>query len=301
VSDSRGISDSNEYPLAEPPTRAPRAQEDRFLGRGEVRGAVAKLGLVKRSIAAELAARISSELRRLGRPERAEASKRYLKSELEFLGVDTKTMRAAVRRALKTAAPLERAGLLALVRALWSSGVFELRAVAVEALAMQGPLLRKTDIAVVERLLRASHTWALVDFLAVHVAGPLVIRFPELGSTLDRWATDPDFWLRRAAMLALLLPLRRGEGDFGRFARYAEAMLGEKEFFIRKAIGWVLRETGKRRPELVDAWLHGRILRASGVTVREAVRYLPKGRRDALLEAYREGRPTGLRETRRSA
>jgi 3-methyladenine DNA glycosylase AlkD len=262
-------------------------------------GAIAKLGLVKRSNARELATRISSELQRLGRPERAAGAKRYLKSELKFFGVDTATMRASVRRALKTSAHLDRAGSLALARTLWSSGVFELRAVAVETLASQVSLLEKTDIAVVERLLRASHTWALVDFLAVHVAGPLVIRFPDLGSTLDRWATARDFWLRRAAMLALLLPLRRGGGDFERFARYADAMLEEKEFFVRKAIGWVLRETGKKRPDLVDVWLRTRVLRASGVTVREAVRYLPKGRRDALVEAYRQGQPTRRRQTKR--
>jgi 3-methyladenine DNA glycosylase AlkD len=59
------------------------------------------------------------------------------------------------------------------------------------------------------------------------------------------------------------------------FARYADGMLSEREFFIRKAIGWVLRETGKKRPELVAAWLAPRAHRASGLTVREAVKYLP--------------------------
>ena len=50
-------------------------------------------------------------------------------------------------------------------------------------------------------------------------------------------------------MLALLVPLRRGDpAQFERFAGYADAMLAEREFFIRKAIGWVLRETGKRQP-----------------------------------------------------
>ena len=80
------------------------------------------------------------------------------------------------------------------------------------------------------------------------MAGALVERFPELGSALDRWAKDADFWVRRSAILALLDPLRRGEGDFDRFSRYADAMLCEKEFFIRKAIGWTLREVSKRRP-----------------------------------------------------
>jgi 3-methyladenine DNA glycosylase AlkD len=96
--------------------------------------------------------------------------------------------------------------------------------------------------------------------------------------------------------MLLLVPLRRGAGDFERFARYAEEMLEEKEFFIRKAIGWVLRETGKQRPQLVDGWLAPRIDRASGVTVREAVRYLPRARREALTAAHRERWPAAKRE-----
>jgi 3-methyladenine DNA glycosylase AlkD len=119
--------------------------------------------------------------------------------------------------------------------------------------------------------------------LAASVVGALVQRHPELGSTLDRWAADDDFWIRRSALLALLLPLRRGEGDFERFARYADAMLDDKEFFIRKAIGWVLRDTAKWRPEIVYQWLLPRAGRASGVTIREAVKPLPGDQRAAIL------------------
>jgi 3-methyladenine DNA glycosylase AlkD len=76
-------------------------------------------------------------------------------------------------------------------------------------------------------------------------------------------------------MLALLPALRRGGGDCARFSRYAHSMLGQREFFIRKAIGWVLREVSKKRPQLVRDWLRPRRARLSGVTLREAVKYLP--------------------------
>jgi hypothetical protein len=72
--------------------------------------------------------------------------------------------------------------------------------------------------------------------------GWLVERHPDLVGSLDRWSTDPDFWIRRSSMLALLRALRQGAGDFERFGRYADGMLDEREFLIRKAIGWVLRE-----------------------------------------------------------
>jgi 3-methyladenine DNA glycosylase AlkD len=117
--------------------------------------------------------------------------------------------------------------------------------------------------------------------------GPLVEGHPELTSTLDRWAGDDDFWIRRSALLAHLLPLRQGRGDFDRFAGYADAMLEEREFFIRKAIGWVLRDTSRKRPQLVYEWLRPRAGRASGVTVREAVKHLPEEQRDEILTAYR--------------
>jgi 3-methyladenine DNA glycosylase AlkD len=151
------------------------------------------------------------------------------------------------------------------------------------------------DIGLIERLLRESGTWALVDDLAGHVMGGLAEAHPELaGTVLDRWAADGDFWLRRSAMLALLGPLRRGDGDFARFSRYADSMLAEREFFIRKAIGWVLRDTAKRRPQLVAAWLAPRAHLVSGVTIREAVRPLPPGTRDLLLAGYRGKHPVTL-------
>lgn len=83
---------------------------------------------------------------------------------------------------------------------------------------------------------------------------------------------DPDFWLRRSAVLALLVPLRRGGGDWPRFVRYADLLLEEKEFFIRKALGWVLREVSKKDPK--QRFLAEREGRVSGVTRREAEKYL---------------------------
>ncbi len=119
--------------------------------------------------------------------------------------------------------------------------------------------------------------------------GRLLIRHPRAESRLDRWAVDRDFWVRRAALLAMLEPLKHG-ASFRRFAGYADGMLDETEFFIRKAIGWVLRETGKRRPQEVFDWIAPRTARVSGVTIREAVKYLDPHQREELLNAYREKR-----------
>ena len=228
----------------------------------------------------------------LGNPERAVAEKRYLKSDLEFLGVGVPGIRSVTKRVYRRQPALDRSSMLAVVTELWGEPVHERRMAALEILGFYQDRLQPADIRLIERLIRESKTWAYVDSIAIALAGPLVERFPDLTRVLDRWSTDPDFWVRRSALLALLLPLKRG-GDFGRFARYAEPMLREREFFIRKAIGWVLREVAKSRPQLVYDWLRPRSTMASGVTVREAVRYLPARQRDELLSAYRAGRAGG--------
>jgi hypothetical protein len=68
-------------------------------------------------------------------------------------------------------------------------------------------------------LLRESRPWALVDGLAASVVGRLFERHPELGAVLDRCAADSDLWLRPSAMLALLIAIREGRGDFDRVGR----------------------------------------------------------------------------------
>ncbi|HEX2293198.1 MAG TPA: DNA alkylation repair protein [Gaiellaceae bacterium] len=220
-------------------------------------------------------------LRAAGSPERAANERRYLKSSLEHYGVTVPAIRKIARA--EWGDGWDRAELLATVEALWARPVHECRMAAVELLELGSALLCAGDVELLERLLRESRTWALVDGLAASVVGPLVEREPSLGPTLDRWAADDDFWLRRSALLALLGPLRRGGGDWERFARYADSMLEEREFFIRKAIGWVLRDTSRKRPDLVADWLEPRAARASGVTVREAVKHLPEGRRERIL------------------
>ena len=251
-----------------------------------------------------IAARVERRLGELGSRERAAGSKAYLKSELEFTGNDLPTIRREARSLLRERRDASKRELLGIVRALWARPVFELRAFAIELLAARQEALKPTDVPLLERLLRDSGTWALVDAIAPRVVGPLFERHPErVGPVLDRWAEDDDFWLRRAALLALLVPLRRGGGDWRRFVRYADGMLGEREFFLRKAIGWVLREVAKTRPERVVEFLSPRLARVSGLTLREATKHLSRRQRLALgspRAATRRGasvaRRTKLRE-----
>jgi len=196
---------------------------------------------------------------------------------------------------------------------MWGLRIYEARQAAVHVLERSSADLDSDDLPMIERMLRTAGTWALVDPLSSNVVGAIAVADARAGATFDRWIADADFWLRRATLLA---PLRRvredpaqpwpaggGRAVFDVFAGYADSVLDEKEFFIRKAIGWVLREAGKRAPDRVVAWLEPRTARASGVTMREAVKHLPAADADRLMAAYRAGgrRTAGASAGRRDA
>lgn len=230
---------------------------------------------------------LETRLRTMGTSRRAAGSKAYLKSDLAFAGNDTASLRREVK-AWQLAHPgLPFEALLDFVDTLWRRRVFELRIFALELLVGRAGELAFGHLSFLERLLRDSHTWALVDVIAPRLVGPLLERRPAgVGRVLDRWARDEDSWIRRAALLALLLPMRRGAGEWRRFERYAVPLIDDREFFIRKAIGWLLREAAPRQPEQVIAFVEPRVHRLSGVTWREAVRKLP-GRDRVRLERLR--------------
>jgi 3-methyladenine DNA glycosylase AlkD len=239
-----------------------------------------------------LAAWAEERLRAAGTAERATAERAYLKSSLEHFGASVPAIRSVARQIKRDHAGLGPADAFAIADALWAEPVHERRMLAVTVLEQYADAMTPADLGPLERLLRDSGTWAHVDGLAGHVAAAIVLSHPGdpvVDATLRRWSRNDGLWLRRSALLAHLDTVgRRGAFEgWGRFCELADAMLDEREFFIRKAIGWVLREAGKRGPRLVVAFLTPRVGRVSGVTLRESVRYLPIADSDALMTAYR--------------
>jgi 3-methyladenine DNA glycosylase AlkD len=235
-----------------------------------------------------LADTIEARLRELGTQKRAVGEKQYLRSDLEFTGTMVSDIRATVRDLAPRMAHDE---LVATVGEMWERPIHEMRTAAIFILTRNVARLSANDLPLLERMARESRTWALLDYLAVDVLGPLVEADADgLRTEMDRWSDDDDFWVRRASLLAELRPIRHG-APMDRFLSRADRVLDEREFFIRKAIGWVLREAGRKRPDELEAWLAPRTHRASGVTMREAVKKLSPDVRDALMAAYRERRP----------
>ena len=236
----------------------------------------------------EQRAAFAASFRAAGDNERARNEKRYLKSDLAFYGVSVPVIRRTAKAFHRDHTDLTHEQLVSLARELWDDDHHELRMLGIALLELYDDLLLGSDLALVEGLLRRSNTWAQADWLATKVARSLVSRSPVTKRTLRRWGRDENLWVRRSALLALDPRARRR--DFDLFAELAAGMLGEREFFLRKAIGWVLRETSKSHPDLAYGFLLEHIDRVAGLTLREGSRLLPSDRRATLLELRLAGR-----------
>ncbi|MEQ1874772.1 MAG: DNA alkylation repair protein [Ilumatobacteraceae bacterium] len=229
--------------------------------------------------AAAAADLLQKQLAAVATPERAEGERAYLKSELQHLGTTVPAMRAIVKSWLRSHeaanGKLTHDELFSLADALWAQPIHERRMAAVELLVAKPKLIGLADIPWLYNTLRDCRTWALLDTIAGSVVADLAAREPDDVLThLDRWVHDPDFWIRRSAVLGLRT-LLRGDQQLDRFFAYATHLLPEKEFFIRKVIGWVAREVAARHPDRVSQWLRENMAAMNLTTLREPLRKLP--------------------------
>jgi len=252
---------------------------------------------------AEMLGELEASLVHKATPERAAQEKRYLKSELRFLGVTQPAVRGEARTFVRRHPELDRDTLRTLSEALWATRIHELRSVAIGILELRLSSLSAKDAGWILLFIRDAHTWAHVDWLAIKVLGPLITADPATHKQLDKWANDEDFWVRRTALLAWHDPLIKGAGDFEHFARLAASLLHEKEFFIRKAIGWVLRSTAKKRPERTIAFVSKHARELSALSFKEATRNLPAAAQKKLAAqrvSSRSAPPVGHRGKRKN-
>jgi 3-methyladenine DNA glycosylase AlkD len=89
---------------------------------------------------------------------------------------------------------------------------------------------------------------------------------------VDTWADDPDMWLRRTVLICQIGAKERT--DFDRLFRFCAARAYEEEFFIRKAIGWALREYARTDPDAVAAFINSHLVELSGLSYREGSKHI---------------------------
>lgn len=220
----------------------------------------------------EARARIVAALSAHRDPERAVGMARYMRDQFPFLGIPTGERRALHREAIAGLPPPGEADLTGLAVALYALPEREYQYVAVDHLVRHVRVCGAGFLAVARELITTKSWWDTVDGLAARVVGPLVVAHPALADEMDRWIEDDNTWLARTAILHQLT--YKGRTDEVRLFRCCERRAGDREFFIRKAIGWALREYSKTDPDAVQAFIARNDTKLSGLSKREGMLWI---------------------------
>ena len=217
-------------------------------------------------------------LRDAADPERARGQQAYMKSAMPFHGVTVPVVRKLVAELVKSR-PLPDADTWEqAVLALWRSAERrEERYAAVELLnhSCHRRWLEPGRMPMIEEMVVTGAWWDYVDAIASVAVGQMLNRHPaEVAALLRGWASDTDIWKRRTAILA---QLKRGKStDEPLLFALIEPSIDEREFFLRKAIGWALRQYSRVNPEAVVAYVKHHADRLSPLSKREALKALVK-------------------------
>ena len=216
-------------------------------------------------------------------PEHAEFHKKYHKSTKDFYGLYSKDFTAAFRTVFPKTLKMDRDEAIPLALQLWSSNWFEEQAAGLSLLWRVHKELTPKDLPMLKKITTECEGWAMLDFLATGHLGALALRYGDpVYEKVRTWTKHKHMWTRRAAILIHVLPARKKVlNEVYAWDTFTE-LLHEKEFFIRKAIGWTLREMTKHYPEKVYEYIRENRDAMSGLTFREGSRRLPEPLRKKL-------------------
>ena len=219
----------------------------------------------------DLAETLTLLLRAAGDPVRAHGAQAYMKTRDPFFGVGAVPLRATLKGLFGIHRPATQADYLLQVAALWAIPEREGKYAAVEWARQFGPFITLDALPLYERMIREGQWWDTVDAIAAHLVGRLLLTDRGvMKPRMEAWSRDPDLWIRRASLLAHLK--HKASTDHAQLFAQCLRLAPEKDFFIRKAIGWALREYSKTAPEQVQAFLAAHPGRFSGLSVREALK-----------------------------
>lgn len=219
-----------------------------------------------------LPAAVRTSLRAAADASLAPGQQAYMKSAMPFLGVRVPEVRRLVRTLVRDLGIRDPAELATAARELWDDATHREERYAAAALLGLRPL--KGDLSLVpfhEHVARSGAWWDHVDEAAHRVADLHDAHPAETATVVLRWSTDDaSFWVRRLAIISQLG--RKDRVDLDLLAAVLEPNLADREFFIRKAVGWSLREVAKVDPDWVRAYAAGHEL--SPLSRREALKHL---------------------------
>ncbi|MBB5017078.1 3-methyladenine DNA glycosylase AlkD [Chitinivorax tropicus] len=202
----------------------------------------------------------------------ARAMRAYMRDQFPFLGIKTPLRRQISRPFMLAAKQFDESMLLAAADWLWSQPQRECQYVVVDLVAQSVSRLGSSAMTQLEQWVQTKSWWDTVDGLAAWVMGPLVLADRTLQTRMDELSTHENLWLRRAALLHQLHWKR--QTDTARLFAYCQRNASDPEFFIRKAIGWALREFAYTDPDAVRDFVEHTSL--SPLSAREAMKHLMK-------------------------
>jgi 3-methyladenine DNA glycosylase AlkD len=200
----------------------------------------------------------------------------YMKNQFEFLGVKTPVRRAAVAELIRAQKNATASALLRCARMLWERPEREHQYVAVDLLMRHADTLTTADLPALFALVRKKSWWDTVDALASvigRVVKTAVADDPATQCSMDEALSSDNLWIRRVAIIHQLG--WRSQTDAKRLFSYAATCAHEKDFFIRKAIGWALRDYARHAPAEVRVFLYANRSKLSPLSLREAGKHIP--------------------------
>ena len=193
----------------------------------------------------------------------------YMKDHFPFFGIKTTERRELLKEHIAIHGAPELAELPAVARVAFAEP--EIHQVAVDLLMKHAKKLKAEHPPLVEDLITTKSWWDRVDALAAHVVGTVLNKYPkDIPKWNRRWIGSGNMWLNRTAIL--FQGRWKGDTDLKLLFANSGRHSAHKDFFIRKAIGWSLRELGATDPVAVRAFVRSRTL--SPLSEREALRRL---------------------------
>jgi len=214
---------------------------------------------------------IGNEFAKHGNATIAAQQKAYMKNKFEFFGIPTPKRRELYKPFLQKSNLPAKAELRAIIKDLWSRPERDYQYFGQELVFKYASQLEEHDIELFEFMITQKSWWDTIDFIAANIVGVYMKTFPQKRVvTIDRWMLSGNMWLQRTCLLFQLK--YKDKLDTLLLKRIIEQLLGSKEFFINKAIGWILREYSKTNAEWVKDFVAKTSL--SNLSKKEALRLI---------------------------
>lgn len=204
-------------------------------------------------------------------PEKAIWMEDYMKGQFEFYGLYSTLRKDLTKEVIQATGLPEDEVFQDEIQSCWSDTHREVQYAAQELVHRKKWWKREDSIDLIEEMITSRSWWDTVDFIASNLCGSYFRIHPDqIEVIIPRWNASDDMWLIRSSILFQLK--YKTDTDLSLLESLVVPHLGSKEFFIQKAIGWVLREVSKHNPDFVSEFIERYPLKP--VSLREAKKYI---------------------------